>query len=244
MHDRFFFLHIPKTAGMSLHQLLLEHVAGPYLHLRYPHQSRWSTPAIWTRFRGCGGHMRWSEAHQRGFLRGFNLTFLRDPIERVLSQYSFSQQADDGYTTGFGFGPTTRAKGTLVTDQRPVRVVLECSDHLIERIKRKGKQVPSGIWNPRWKIWKSSILWAQTEITFRRCPPILRSCWVGIQIMQIPLGKPNSTKDFSKRKLNEETIAVFGGNAISGSGSLCAGQTARGPLESQCLLCAKVLELI
>ncbi len=78
MHDRSFFLYMPKTAGMPLHHLTSDSLAST-CHL--------------DRFRGCGGRLSWAKAHQRGFMRGFNLTFLRDPMERVLSQYSFSKLA-------------------------------------------------------------------------------------------------------------------------------------------------------
>lgn len=87
--DRFFFLHIPKTAGMSLHRLL-EQTAGPYVHLRYPHQLRWSSASIWDRFRGFGGHHTCAFFKHDCFLRGFAFTFLRDPIQRVISQFDFS----------------------------------------------------------------------------------------------------------------------------------------------------------
>ena len=90
MQDRYFFLNIPKTDGVSLHHLLAD-TAGPYLHLRHPHERCWPSAAIWTRFKGCGGHLTWTEAERRGFLKGYKLTFLRDPVERILSQYSFAR---------------------------------------------------------------------------------------------------------------------------------------------------------
>lgn len=94
--DRYFFLHIPKTAGTSLHRVLKEYV-GPYFHQRYPHELAWPASTIWQRFRGCGGHTDWHSAEKLGMLSGFSLTFLRDPVERVISQYSFSRLAKENH---------------------------------------------------------------------------------------------------------------------------------------------------
>ena len=96
--NRFFFLHIPKTAGSSLHKLI-EQSAGPYLHLQRPHELHWSPYAIWRKFQGCGGHIRWADAQRNGFLDAFAFTFLRDPVERILSQYSYSQDESHGDLT-------------------------------------------------------------------------------------------------------------------------------------------------
>lgn len=93
--DRFFFLHIPKTAGTSLHYVL-GNLASPFLHLSHPHQRRWPAALIWNRFRGCGGHIYWSDAEKQGLLNALKIAFFRDPVKRVLSQFAFSSQESVG----------------------------------------------------------------------------------------------------------------------------------------------------
>lgn len=89
MPEHLFFLHIPKTAGMSVHRLL-EGAITPYVHLQHPHELAWPAALVYSRFRGCGGHLTGASARRNGFMDAYTVTFLREPIARLLSQYDFS----------------------------------------------------------------------------------------------------------------------------------------------------------
>ena len=83
-----FFLHIPKTAGSSVHQFLGELMGGFHF---LQHGAEKSTPltTVFARFPSAGGHLRLADviADWDPFVIGF--TVLRDPVERFLSHYSF-----------------------------------------------------------------------------------------------------------------------------------------------------------
>lgn len=100
------FVHIPKTAGSSLSHLLGRH-AAPYRNIHpgdedanLPHTARLSQAASRfieetqsIDFQSCSGHLR-PEDHQRiaDAVEGARLvTFLRNPVERVISDYRYSR---------------------------------------------------------------------------------------------------------------------------------------------------------
>lgn len=100
------FAHIPKTAGSSLSRALAAH-AGPYRNIHpapvddgLPHLQkiaravdRFLGEARDSGFRSCSGHIR-RDSFRRiaDAVEGARLvTFLRDPVDRVISDYRYSR---------------------------------------------------------------------------------------------------------------------------------------------------------
>lgn len=87
------FLHIQKTAGTSI----VKHVSGCYNHNIISHLDFWTLqPDQVARFGFISGHFGYDYASQ--FMEGrYSFTFLRDPVERVLSFYCYARKEAENY---------------------------------------------------------------------------------------------------------------------------------------------------
>lgn len=91
--DKLFFLHIPKTAGSSLHQFISAHF-DPEAVLPVYWAGRIDAQ-IWSAFRSYSyfrGHFSFGWMRRALAERPVTLTMLRDPIERFLSLFAYAQQ--------------------------------------------------------------------------------------------------------------------------------------------------------
>ncbi len=89
-YDHVVFLHIQKTAGTSLFRMLVERLGKPAIShgdfLRYQ-------PTDLAPFRLIAGHFGYE--YLRAIPgRNFTFTFLREPVDRVVSLYHFMQNRD------------------------------------------------------------------------------------------------------------------------------------------------------
>ena len=92
--ENYIFNHVPKTGGISVLELCRQNLAADEIspHLR-EHEIRQSPKGRWERFRMIAGHF--SIRSQAQFVRGrYSITWLRHPLRRIVSQYTFSRQAD------------------------------------------------------------------------------------------------------------------------------------------------------
>jgi|GEM_PF-2605392 len=84
------FMHIPKTAGNTvLHILQQQYVWGMEIHSAYPFEP--IPPAISPHLKCVVGHHPFGLHDQLGGRRAVYFTFLREPIDRVLSEYYFTK---------------------------------------------------------------------------------------------------------------------------------------------------------
>lgn len=97
------FLHIPKAAGLTLHHLLEMQFAPEETFAtcntpRHPHNDLTHFEALsheqLAKIRLLNGHMGFG-LHRHLPRQAFYVTFLRDPVERVLSHYSFERTLPD-----------------------------------------------------------------------------------------------------------------------------------------------------
>lgn len=93
--QRVLFVHIPKTAGMSLYHAL-ERWAGPGRAIRYPNGgvddlAAWRdlSQARLDQLRLVSGHLPLHEFRRRDMTGWAPITLLRDPVARTLSTYSY-----------------------------------------------------------------------------------------------------------------------------------------------------------
>ncbi len=87
---RYFLIHIPKTAGISLLEVLRRALGEDNVYQR-PVESYPSTQAI-NKFALVAGHFLLAEAMPL-FASRKTLVFLRDPVDRVLSWYYFLRES-------------------------------------------------------------------------------------------------------------------------------------------------------
>ncbi len=91
-----FFLHIPKTAGTSIHQHLAR-LTGGFHFLQFSAELSAGLPAVLARHPSTGGHLRLAEVIDDLDPMVVAFTILRDPVDRFLSLYYFlrePQQSD------------------------------------------------------------------------------------------------------------------------------------------------------
>lgn len=91
-----FFLHIPKTAGTSIHEYL-EQLTGGFYFLQYGAELSVPLSSSLSRYPSVGGHLRMADitSHLDPFVLAF--TVMREPLDRFLSLYYFlrePQQSD------------------------------------------------------------------------------------------------------------------------------------------------------
>jgi hypothetical protein len=82
------FVHIPKAAGTTVHQLLLKHFPREQICDQRFNTLKDASPETLSPFRLFSGHYDWTSVRQ---ITGnpFIFTLLRDPEERILSLYYF-----------------------------------------------------------------------------------------------------------------------------------------------------------
>lgn len=91
LKDHYCFIHLPKSAGTSLIQFMQAALGEPnVLHVHTP-GAHMNAPLEYliTRYRGLIGHFEVSHLSSWMFENVFMFTFLRDPVDRVLSNYYF-----------------------------------------------------------------------------------------------------------------------------------------------------------
>lgn len=92
--DRYVFLHVPKTAGSSLisifRTILGPEEVGPNIAARFDEID----PADFARYRMVVGHLRYDQL--RHFPGRRLLTFLRDPVDVIVSKYFYYRRIPDG----------------------------------------------------------------------------------------------------------------------------------------------------
>lgn len=92
------FLHIPKTAGISLRQVLHRNISGPTFRIIHPIDDAARLAALPAADRASldlvEGHL-YHGVHEHIPRPCRYLTMLRDPVERTLSYYSFVREYKD-----------------------------------------------------------------------------------------------------------------------------------------------------
>jgi hypothetical protein len=124
------FLHIPKTAGLSLRDILLKHIPGPSFRIIHPIDDTARLAALPEPERAAlelvEGHLYYG-VHELLPSPSRYLTMLRDPVERVLSYYSFVREFKDHHLNaavnrpGFTLADCFRSRLTIELDNFMVR---------------------------------------------------------------------------------------------------------------------------
>lgn len=99
------FLHLQKTAGMTLHAVLDAQFSGPRISpIMYQIEFMEHSPEALERFSLLHGHYFYGILSRLLRGRPIYMTFLRDPVERALSQYAHMQtrQVDPPHAYGVG----------------------------------------------------------------------------------------------------------------------------------------------
>jgi hypothetical protein len=132
---RVFFHHIVKTAGVSVRSYLVERLGEENVTPTLRNTPYREAMRDYSRFAAIAGHVLVQPGDEldRGRL---SIVFLRDPIERALSQYSFMH-------TTHGFGRTPRASG--------MRDIDEWLDVLSERERHALNAQVDATWGFGWR---------------------------------------------------------------------------------------------
>jgi hypothetical protein len=92
MNANYFFLHMPKCGGVSLHRLLAQ---DPYYFPVFAHRHvSLRADRYYRSCRGVGGHWPLRSAYRLGFRNAWKFTFLREPVERLVSHLVYAAMRD------------------------------------------------------------------------------------------------------------------------------------------------------
>lgn len=129
-HKKIVFLHIPKTAGQSVHQFLLDAFPGvPVCPARVNEQLIGLSRKELNRYQIFSGHLDWSALD---CVEGevFTFTILREPMERILSFYYYLRKSAAGidpaelrspHRTGMWYALNATPYEYLVDPKCPIR---------------------------------------------------------------------------------------------------------------------------
>lgn len=88
MKHNYFFLHLPKCGGVSLHRLLAQ---DPRYFPVFAHRHvSLRADRYFRTCRGTGGHWPLRSAWRLGFREAWKFTFLREPVERLVSHLVYA----------------------------------------------------------------------------------------------------------------------------------------------------------
>ena len=117
---RLYFLHIPKTAGQSVHAYLVEAFGQPAISpARVMNQLKRLSLEERRRHQVFSGHFDWTALREID-PEGVTLTVLRDPVDRILSFYYFLRREAEDLTEEqlhSGKHEGMRAAHTLTADE-------------------------------------------------------------------------------------------------------------------------------
>lgn len=137
MEEKIIFLHIPKTAGTSLRQLIeREYPGNKCLYLYYPSPYQ---PEVINHIRKqlptakvLYGHVSF-DIHQLLGIQGKYIAFLRDPIKRVISFYNHNaREPTMSYHVNI-------QKGMSLLDMLTSEITPETNNHMVRIITCNGK---------------------------------------------------------------------------------------------------------
>ena len=89
------FMHIPKTAGTTLNTAISSHYDAERVAYLYPPHNI-TAPETVGELDFFGGHLVYGEHESYGIEDPQYFTFLRDPVDRIVSQYYYSARYHDG----------------------------------------------------------------------------------------------------------------------------------------------------
>jgi hypothetical protein len=131
---RLVFLHLPKTGGTTLHHHFAEHFAPEEIcPERFSSLDRFTTEEL-SRWRYFSGHYNFDQLR---LIPGplFVVTVLRDPVERLLSNYYFWKRHRPAVIAAKKLdGPATAREGTLLDFLRSKNhAALDATDNTMTR---------------------------------------------------------------------------------------------------------------
>lgn len=124
VEPRLLFVHIPKTAGISLYAAL-EHWAGPGRSIRFPnggddlaeYLALTDQQVDWLRL--IAGHLSYTDLHKRPLDGWSAVTVLREPIARTISVYQFVRSQRDHPWHTMAIGMTLEAFLDFLAERPP-----------------------------------------------------------------------------------------------------------------------------